>query len=332
MERIDLSISVVSYNTKGFVKNCLNSIYQYTRGIKFEVILVDNGSTDGSIEMFKREFPQVKLIENGENLGFARANNQAFNRSKGRFFLLLNSDTKVLPHSIERMVEFMDLHSDVGAVGCKQIHPDGSIQPTLTIALNMWTNLWLIFLRLFQLRRVVSNSRQANFMVNYLGRILGRTVSSYLKHYSDDKRMPYEVDWVSGTCLLVRRDTINEVGLLDENFFMYTEDVDWCLRMKRKGWKIYFLPGNKVIHYVRQSSKGEFGNFSPQRFKSIYYFFNKYHGRKAVILLKILVVLSMFIQIELLLIPYFLSPGKKEAVKARLKQRFNLIKFSMFLQ
>ncbi len=324
MNSLDLTISVVNYNTRDLLRGCLDSVYENIRGIKFEVVVVDNNSADDSLEMLKKEFPQVILIQNKENVGFAKANNQALSRSKGRFFLLLNSDTKVLPHSIEGMVEFTDLHPEVGAVGCEQIRPDGSIQPTINIALNMWTNLWLIFLRFFQVKRLVSNSRQASFMVNHFKEALGKTANSYLNHYLD-KRDPYEVDWVSGVCLLARKKAVDEVGFLDENFFMYSEDVDWCLRMKQKGWKIYFLPGNKIIHYIKQSSnKGEFDDISPQRFKSIFYFFKKHYGIKAVFLLKILMTLFIFIQMELLLLLYFLT-NKREALRVRLKNALGLL-------
>jgi len=325
----DLTISIVNYNTKDLLRSCLNSVYGSIKGIEFEVIIVDNNSTDGSVEMLKKEFPGVNLIENKENAGFAKANNQALKRSRGKFFLLLNSDTKVLSRSIEEMVEFMQLHPEVGVVGCEQIRPDGSVQPTINVALNMWTNLWLIFLRLFQVKRLVANSRGVSFMVNCLKGILGKTVNSYLNHYLD-KREPYEVDWVSGVCLLARRKAVNEVGLLDENFFMYSEDVDWCLRMKQKGWKIYFLPKNKIIHYIRQSSrKGQFDNLSPQRFKSIFYFFKKHYGRKAVLLLKILVISSILVQIKLLFLIYLISDRKKE-VRVKLKNASNLLSFVCF--
>ena len=324
MNSLDLTISIVNYNTRNLLKGCLNSVYENIRGIKFEVIVVDNNSTDDSLEMLKKEFPQVILIQNKENVGFAKANNQALSGGKGRFFVLLNSDTKVLPHSIEGMVKFMDLHPEVGVVGCEQIRPDGSIQPTINIALNMWTNLWLIFLRLFQVKRLVSNSRQASFMVNHFRGALGKTINSYLSHYSD-KREPYRVDWVSGVCLLARKKAVDEVGFLDENFFMYSEDVDWCLRMKQKGWKIYFLPGNKIMHHIRQSSnKGEFDDISPQRFKSIFYFFKKHYGRKAVLVLKILVILSILVQLKLLLLIYLISDKKKE-IKIRLKNASDLL-------
>ncbi len=324
MNSLDLTISIVNYNTRDLLKDCLNSVYQNIRGIKFEVIVIDNNSTDDSPGMIGREFPQVTLIQNKENVGFATANNQALSRSEGKFSLLLNSDTKVLPDSIEKMVEFMNSHVGVGVVGCEQIRPDGSIQPTINIALNMWTNLWLIFLRFFQVKRLVSNSRQASFIINHFGGGLGKTINSYLNHYSD-KKEPYRVDWVSGVCLLARKKAVDEVGFLDENFFMYSEDVDWCLRMKQKGWKIYFLPGNKIIHYIKQSSnKGEFDDFSPQRFKSIFYFFKKHYGTRAVFLLKILMTLFIFIQMESLLLFYFLT-NKREVLRVRLKNALGLL-------
>lgn len=329
MNNPDLTISIINYNTKDLLKGCLNSVYGSIKNIKFEIIIVDNNSTDGSVEMLKKEFPQVSLIENKENVGFARANNQALKRSKGKFFLLLNSDTKVLSRSIEEMVEFMQLHPEVGVVGCEQIRPDGSIQPTINIALNMWTNLWLIFLRLFQVKRLVAKSEQASFITNYFKGILGKTINSYLNHYLN-KNKPYEVDWVSGVCLLARREAINEVGFLDENFFMYSEDVDWCLRMKQKGWKIYFLPESKIIHYIKQSShKGKFDDLSPQRFKSIFYFFEKHYGKKSVLLLRILLIWSIFIQLKILFLIYLVSDKKKEA-RIRLKNTSSLLNFVCF--
>jgi len=161
-------------------------------------------------------------------------------------------------------------------------------------------------------------------MVNHFRGALGKTINSYLNHYLN-KRESYEVDWVSGVCLLARKKAIDEVGFLDENFFMYSEDVDWCLRMKQKGWKIYFLPRNKIIHHVRQSSnKGEFDDISPQRFKSIFYFFKKHYGRKAVLVLKILVILSILVQLKLLLLIYLISDKKKE-IKIRLKNASDLL-------
>lgn len=327
MNDIDLTISIVSYNTNDLLKACLKSVYENVNKIRFEVIVVDNNSIDGSIEMIKDRFPEVILIENRNNAGFARANNQAFNKSKGRFFLLLNSDTKLPAGTISAMMEFMELHPEVGIVGCQQIRPDGSIQPSTNFSLNMWIDLWLTFLSLFQWKKLILNARVRNFVSHYLRWALGRTVGSYLNHYSP-RKIPYEVDWVPGVCLLVRRETINQVGLLDENFFMYGEDIDWCLRTRQKGWKVYFLPGNKIVHYVTQSSERIFDGVSPLRYKSTFYFFAKYYGRKGVLLLKILVIFSNLIQEGFFLLFYLLS-DKKEELRKKAKLRWDLIKFSL---
>ncbi len=323
----DLTISIVSHNTRNLLRDCLSSVYENIKDIKFEAIVVDNNSTDDSLEMVKKEFPQVALIENKENVGFAKANNQALNRGRGRFFLLLNSDTKVLSYSIEKMVEFMDLHSDAGAVGCEQIHPDGSIQPHIEKFLNLPSALWLVFLGFFNVKALVPSSKWRRFIAKYFGLIIGKTINLYLNHYLEDKKASQEVDRVRGACFLVRRETVEDVGMLDENFFMYTEDADWCFRMKQKGWKIYLLPEVKVVHYVGQSSKGMFTGASPERYKSTCYFFKKYYGKKGLVLLKILVILVVTIQLGFFISTYLLSNNKKE--KERLGSRLELIKLSI---
>ncbi len=235
MEKIDLTISVVSYDAKELLKNCLSSIYQYTRGIKFEVILVDNGSTDGSIEMLKEEFPQVKLIENRENLGFARANNQAIKKSKGKYLLLFNPDTIFRAISPDKMIKFMDDHPDIGILGCRILNADGTIQPSNSSFPNLFTE----FLRVFQLKKMIPGVKLREKIGQKWGGLLGSTLREYFRVYWDSERTR-EADWVTGACLLVRRKAIEDVGLLDENFFMYYEDADWCYRMRKP-----IMPGPK---------------------------------------------------------------------------------------
>ena len=326
MNRPDLTISIISYNTSDLLKGCLNSVYENIRGIKFEVIVIDNNSTDDSPGMLKKEFPQVTLIQNKGNVGFARANNQAFNRSKGRFFLLLNSDTEVLSHSIEEMVEFIDLHPEVGAVGCRLVFPDGTPQPYISKFLNLSSALWTVFLGFLNVKTLVRSPKWKKFIAKYFGSIVGRTINLYLSHYLEDGKTVQEVDRVSGACMLVRHETIKDVGLLDESFFMYAEDSDWCFRMRQKNWKIYVLPEVKVVHYVGQSSEEMFTRTSPERYKSTCYFFKKYYGKKGLILLIILVTLVATIQLGLFFPRYLLS-NKKE--KERLTSRLELIKLSI---
>lgn len=326
MNRPDLTISIVSYNTRNLLRDCLNSVYDNVRDIKFEIIVVDNDSTDDSPEMIKKEFPQVTLIENKENVGFAKANNQAFNRSKGRFFLLLNSDTVLLPHSVNKMVDFVDAHPKVGAVGCRLIFPDGTPQPYIGKFLNLPSALWTVFLGLFNVKTLARSPKWRKFIAKYFRSISGKAINLYLSHYLGNSKGVQEVDQVSGACLLVKHETIEDVGPLDENFFMYTEDTDWCLRMKQRGWEIYLLPEVKVVHYVGQSSEGMFTRASPERYKSTCYFFKKYYGKKGLILLRILVILIVTIQLAFFLFVYLLS-NKKE--KEKLTSRLELIKLSI---
>lgn len=326
MNSLDLTVSIVNYNTRNLLKDCLKSVYESIRGIKFEVIVVDNNSTDDSLEMIRKEFPWVTLIENGGNVGFAKANNQALNRGKGRFFLLLNSDTVLLPNSVNKMVNFMDRHPKVGAVGCRLVFPDGTPQPYIGKFLNLPSALWTEFLGFFNVKALVRSPKWKKWLAKYFGSIVGKTINLYLSYYLEDGKTVQEVDRVSGACMLVRRETIKDVGLLDENFFMYAEDTDWCFRMRQRSWKIYVLPEVKVVHYVGQSPGETFTRTSPERYKSTCYFFKKYYGKKGLILLRILVTLVASIQLGLFFPPYLLS-SKKE--KEKLTSRLELIKLSI---
>ena len=326
MNSLHLTVSIVNYNTRDLLKDCLKSVYESIRGIKFEVIVVDNNSTDDSLEMIKKEFSWVTLIENGGNVGFAKANNQALNRGKGRFFLLLNSDTVLLPNSVNKLVNFMDRHPKVGAVGCRLVFPDGTPQPYISKFLNLPSALWTVFLGFFNVKALVRSPKWKKWLAKYFGSIVGKTINLYLSYYLEDGKTVQEVDRVSGACMLVRGEAIKDVGLLDENFFMYGEDTDWCFRMRQRSWKIYVLPEVKVVHYVGQSSEETFTRTSPARYKSTCYFFEKYYGKKGLILLRILVTLVASIQLGLFFPPYLLS-DKKE--KEKLTSRLELIKLSM---
>jgi len=254
----DLSIIIVNYNVKHRLRECLLSIYRSTKGTSFEIIVVDNNSTDGSVDMVKSEFPAVKLIENSQNLGFARAANQGLKENKGRYILLLNPDTIVLPNALDKMVEFMEANSEAGALGCKLLNPDGSLQPscrsfpTLITVLFENTGLEKLFLR---------------------NRIIGRHRIGHWD-YNDIR----EVDQPMGSALMVRRETATQVGLMDEQFYMYYEDVDWCFRIKKGGWKIYFLPSAQIIHYGGQSASPNMAKMRIQGYKSRHRFFRKHYG------------------------------------------------------
>ena len=255
---LDLSISVVNWNTKDILRNCLKSIYVSTHKIDYEIFVVDNGSSDGSPEMVENEFPQVNLMRNTENLGFAKANNQAIELSNGRYILLLNSDTIVLDGALGKMVEFMGNHPDAGAAGCRLLNPDGSLQKSIgnfpTLLSAYWAN-------------------------SLLRKIFPRIV---IEHIINDPQVYLqirEVDWMFGAFLILRKNAIKLVGSLDERFFMYAEEIDLCYRLKRKGWKIYFCPTTRVVHLRERSAKKiENDRTAIRKAKGMYYYYRKRYG------------------------------------------------------
>ena len=233
---MDLSISIVNYDGKDYLKECLDSIYSSNSRIDFEIIVVDNGSSDGSVEMVKEKFPSVILIENSKNEGFVKANNKGIQASRGRYVLSLNNDTVILGNALDTLVKFMDNHPDVGACGPKVLNSDGTIQhqckrgfPTISSTLSYFFGLHKIFPK---------------------SKVFGHYLMTYLN--PDEVN---EVDALSGACLMVRREVIERVGLLDEDYVMYGDDLDWCYRIKKAGWKIYYVPQAKIIHYGGRSSR-----------------------------------------------------------------------------
>jgi len=221
-----LSIIIVNWDTKNLLKDCLQSIFKNPPEVEFEIFVVDNASSDGSVEMVQEDFPGVYLFCNKQNVGFARANNQAIRESKGEYVLLLNSDTEVSPGALDGMVEFLDSHPEVGAVGPQLVDLDGKVEESCGFFPTPKAIL------LTKLRR---------------SKLLG----SWFKNSRASILVPQrtqEVDWVTGACLMTRREAFEEIGLLDEEMFMYFEDDDWCYRIKKAGWRVYFTPEATVIH------------------------------------------------------------------------------------
>ena len=255
---LDLSIIIVNYETKNLLEQCLNSIYSENYHFSYEVSVVDNDSKDSSIEMVKKKFPQVKLIENRNNLGFAAANNQALRRSNARYLLLINPDTVVLPDSLNVMMEFMDEHPEAGIAGCKLLNPDYSLQ----YSCRKFSNFATFFLRGIHLDSIFPNN----------------TILRKYMMFDWDHNEVREVDWVLGSCMMVRRKAIGQVGRLDENFVLYFEDQDWCYRMWKHGWKVYYVPQAQMIHYYQRRSAKQFLNVSTwTHIKSMLYFFKKHY-------------------------------------------------------
>ena len=238
---IDVSIIIVSFNTKKLLLACLESIKRHTEGISFEVVVIDNASDDGSTKGLGKD---VRVIANRKNLGFSRANNQGIKEAKGRYILLLNSDTEFKENTLKKMVDWMDQHPKVGISTCTLLNPDGSIQATggrFPDLLRMF--LWAKFLD------------DLPGVADLFGSYHPHTPNLFGK--SDFYKREHRQDWVTGAFLLTRKEVLNKIGGLDEKFFMYVEEVDLCMRAKKDGWETWYIPATKVVHIGAASGKGE---------------------------------------------------------------------------
>jgi len=268
-----VTIIIVSYNTKSLLEECLYSIYKNVSKVNFEVIVVDNNSVDESPDMVKKKFPQVKLIINSENLGFAKANNQAIKKSKGEYILLLNSDTYCINNVIKKMFNFIEKQPKVGAIGIRLLNPDMTIQ-TSSFVFPSWKK---VFFHLINIKKIFSrNIRNSLIKVPFINLILDKEIKSYLLY--DNLISPLVVERLSGACMLIRREALIRVGLLDEKFFLYSEDTDLCKRIQKNGWKIILLPEIGIVHKGEASFERSYMNISPERYKGTIYYFSKHKG------------------------------------------------------
>lgn len=252
----DLTIAVVSWNTRELLLPCLAAIGPAVAPYTVEVILVDNGSADGTAAAVRERFPGVRLIENTDNRGFTRANNQALAVARGRFLLLLNPDTEARPGSLAALVRYLETHPEYGVCGPKLLYPDGRLQPNG----RRLPTLWREFLAASGLRRLNPGA-----------------FASRLEWGRDDFSRTVDVEEVSGACLMARREAVEQIGPLDERFFMYYEEVDWCARMKAAGWKTAYVAEAEVVHHVAQSVKQ--ASFAVYRaFYESQYLYHRKHG------------------------------------------------------
>lgn len=227
----DLSIIIVSYNTEALLQECLSSVFSaISKQISFEVIVVDNDSKDGSVEMVKKEFPQVVIIENKENMGFSKANNVGIKASFGKFVLFLNSDTVMKEYTIEVLLEFMEKHPHTGACTCKLVMPNGQMDDACH---RGFPTPWNAFSHFIGLSKIFPFTT-----------LFGGYNLTYL-----NMNTVHEVDALAGAFMLVRREAGEQVGWWDEDYFFYGEDLDFCYLLKQNGWKIFFIPSVTVLHY-----------------------------------------------------------------------------------
>jgi GT2 family glycosyltransferase len=236
-KNFDLSVIILNYNTLELTRACLKTLQDSDLGgYTMEIILCDNASSDGSVDMVRKEFPGVVLIENGKNLGFAAGNNPGIRRAAGRYILLLNTDTEIPRNTLSVMIGFMDENPEVGASTCKILLPDGTMDPACH---RGFPTPWASLTYLSGLERLFPKSR---------------LYGQYHQGYKDLSRV-HDVDCIVGAFFLVRREVIDQVGLLDEAYFMYAEDIDWAYRIRQAGWRITYNPSVTILHKKKQSGR-----------------------------------------------------------------------------
>ncbi len=272
---MSLTIIIVNYNTERLLKDCLESVYGGANGTPLDIWVVDNSSCDNSLRMVRSRFPAVNVIANRTNVGFSRANNAVISRSGSDYILLLNPDTVIIEDAIERMIKFMKARPEIGIAGCKVLNRDGTLQ--------------------LACRRSVPTPRVAFFRLTGLSRLFPK--SRLMAEYNLTYRSPeqtHEVDAVSGAFLMIRREVVEEIGLLDERFFMYGEELDWCLRAKRAGWAVAYYPGAQIVHYKGESTKYNSRKAALEFYRAMYLFHKKHFAKDCSAIVNGLIYVGIF--------------------------------------
>lgn len=254
-EKNHISIIIISYNCQEEIARCLSSI----ASLQNEIIVVDNNSKDKTTCDIRENYPRVILIENKENLGFARGVNLGIKKASGEYLVLLNPDTEILNDGIKKLVEFAATNKNIAAVGPRLLNTDGSFQPS---AYSFPTTLWAS-LHLLQISKLFSKEK----------------VGKFFPYFSRPDKIQ-EVDWVTGACICIKKEALKKVGLFDENYFLYFEEIDWCKRAKENGWKIYYYPPAVITHHLERSSSQEKELSLLSRYESMFYYFRKHYGER----------------------------------------------------
>lgn len=299
MGKPKLSAIIVSYNTRKLLAQCLDSVYKSDFEGDLEVFVVDNNSSDGSVQLVREKFSEVTLIANQRNLGFAVANNQALKQASGEFVLLLNPDTVLASDACGTMSDFLQAYSKIAAVGAKLIEPKGGAQRS-----------WGSFPNL------------ARYVFDYL--LFGNLWSRLFP--TPSRREPFEVDWVLGAVLMVRREVVEKVGTLDERFFMYAEDKDWCYRMKKAGWKVYYLPTAQVVHRGEASTSQVSPQMHLEFYQSQLKFLSKHYSKGYRCLLKSVMAVGTLERLLVWLVIVVLTLGCFSVARGRVKSYVSILK------
>lgn len=259
-KNVEISIVIISWKMKDLLERCLKTIFEFTRDITIEVIVIDNNSQDGTSEMIQKNFSQIKLIKNSENRGVAPARNQGIRETRGKYILILDADMELVENSIKQLYDFMESNTSAGIVGCKLVDKDLNLQfsckrfPTITAFLFRrleWINL-------------IKNSK----------------ILKYHTMQDWDHNEIKEVDYLIGACQFFRREVVDKIGMYDDKIFYGPEDIDFCLRIWKAGWKVYYYPFTQIIHHEQRiTKKNLFSKISMKHFAGIFYLYLKYNFR-----------------------------------------------------
>lgn len=306
MKKINFSIIIVNYNTRDLLNACLNSVYKSSGDITYEVIVADNNSSDGTIEMLSNEFKEIQLIINRKNLGFAKACNQGIRASKGQYIILLNSDTEIFPDTLFNLKSYLFNEKNdpkTGIIGCKIMNPDGSLQYSTG---NFPTLCSTIF----------------DMFKPYHKR----------KYCLTDYNTLHEVDWVTGAFMVIDRNVINDVGFFDESYFMYYEEVDLCLQAKKRGWKVFYYPFTSIVHKTPMSAKKDSTSLkvaSEVRCSHLYYY-RKNHNYLSFLALAAATIIVLFLMLLKWHTPFLVDKEFKTNQRNKIKSTL-LIVWQTFL-
>jgi GT2 family glycosyltransferase len=268
-ESVILSVIIVNHNSRSFLIKTLSSLSEGLNSLNHEIIVVDNASRDGSLEALEQDFPSVKRIALSENVGFARANNKGVDQASGKYLVLLNNDTYVPAGAIQKLVESKKKHPELGIIAPLILNPDGTIQLSWGKDLHLFSE---VFLKYFANRWYAWQFRRRGEKINQ------------------------NVDWVSGACFLIEKELFERIGGFDENFFLYAEDADLCLRIRQLGYKIHLTSESRIIHYRGQSVSQYSGRFLHEAKRSQLYYYYKHNGKCSAALLKYYLVLRFSIR------------------------------------
>ncbi len=302
-----VSVIIVSWNARDYLAQCLDSLTPESCAYPMEIIVVDNSSSDGSPECVEQRYPHVRLIRSGGNLGFAKGNNLGIAQAKGKYFCLVNSDVKVLKDCITRLVDFAETHPEAGMVGPYVFGGDGKLQRSC----RGFPGVWNMFCRALALDSIFPKMKVfSGFSMTYWAHDTGR-----------------EVDVLSGCFWLARREAVEKIGGLDESFFMYGEDIDWCRRFWQGGWKLFFVPEAKAIHYGGGSSSNSPVRFYIERHRADLQYWRKHHSSVAVACFFLACCLHLILRMIGYVAGIALRPAQKESYRYKVRRSVACLKW-----